>query len=180
MKAFVFPGQGAQFPGMGKALYEENPEAKALFEKANEILGFRITDIMFEGSEEELKQTKVTQPAIFLHSVVLAKTTPDGVRWHTIAGKEPGQFGPIYSALLELNKNDAGDGVVGARDDDALDRLFHAVEFCKRRIDPHGAVHEDAPEPCVFRRIDHLGLAYRGEETLVRAGVRNGIVAAKA
>lgn len=77
MKAFVFPGQGAQFPGMGKALYEENPQAKELFERANEILGFRITDIMFEGTAEELKQTNVTQPAVFLHSVILAKTTPD-------------------------------------------------------------------------------------------------------
>ena len=77
MKAFVFPGQGAQFPGMGKALYEENPEAKELFEQANQILGFRITDIMFDGTAEELKQTNVTQPAVFLHSVILAKTTPD-------------------------------------------------------------------------------------------------------
>ncbi len=88
MKAFVFPGQGAQFPGMGKSLYEENLEAKALFEQANEILGFRITDIMFEGSDEELKQTKVTQPAIFLHSVILAKTisdfTPDMVAGHSL------------------------------------------------------------------------------------------------
>ncbi|SFT98777.1 [Acyl-carrier-protein] S-malonyltransferase [Algoriphagus locisalis] len=77
MKAFVFPGQGAQFPGMGKEFYEENPKAKELFERANEILGFRITDIMFEGTAEELKQTNVTQPAVFLHSVILAKTTPD-------------------------------------------------------------------------------------------------------
>lgn len=77
MKAFVFPGQGAQFPGMGKALYEESAEAKELFERANEILGFRITDIMFDGTAEELKQTNVTQPAVFLHSVVLAKTTPN-------------------------------------------------------------------------------------------------------
>ncbi|WP_339865862.1 ACP S-malonyltransferase [uncultured Algoriphagus sp.] len=77
MKAFVFPGQGAQFPGMGKALYEESTEAKELFERANEILGFRITDIMFDGTAEELKQTNVTQPAVFLHSVILAKTAPD-------------------------------------------------------------------------------------------------------
>ena len=73
-KAFVFPGQGAQFVGMGKDLYENSPEAKELFEKANEILGFRITDLMFNGTDEDLKQTKVTQPAIFLHSVILANS----------------------------------------------------------------------------------------------------------
>ena len=74
MKAFVFPGQGAQFTGMGKDLYENNPVAKELFEKANDILGFRITDMMFNGTEDDLKQTAVTQPAVFLHSVILAKT----------------------------------------------------------------------------------------------------------
>ena len=73
MKAYIFPGQGAQFPGMGKDLYETSTLAKDLFERANEILGFRITDIMFEGTAEELKETKVTQPAVFLHSVILAK-----------------------------------------------------------------------------------------------------------
>ena len=71
MKAYVFPGQGAQFIGMGKDLYDDHPEGKALFEKANEILGFEITKIMFDGTDEELKQTKVTQPAIFLHSTIL-------------------------------------------------------------------------------------------------------------
>lgn len=87
MKAYVFPGQGAQFTGMGKDLYESSAEAKELFEKANEILGFRITDIMFEGSAEELKETKVTQPAVFLHSVILFKTlnaTPDMVAGHSL------------------------------------------------------------------------------------------------
>ena len=86
MKAFVFPGQGAQFVGMGKDLYEQNPEAKAYFEKANEILGFRITDILFNGTAEELKQTKVTQPAIFLHSVILAKTMGEDFRPDMVAG----------------------------------------------------------------------------------------------
>lgn len=88
MKSYIFPGQGAQFPGMGKELYEQSEEAKQLFEKANEILGFRITDIMFEGSAEDLKQTKVTQPAVFLHSVILAKTLddfkPDMVAGHSL------------------------------------------------------------------------------------------------
>lgn len=86
-KAFVFPGQGAQFVGMGKDLYENSPEAKELFEKANEILGFRITDLMFNGTDEDLKQTKVTQPAIFLHSVILAKSQnekPDMVAGHSL------------------------------------------------------------------------------------------------
>ena len=96
MKAIVFPGQGAQFPGMGKSLYEENPEAKALFEKANEILGFRITDILFEGTEEELKQTKVTQPAIFLHSVILAKTTSD-FSPDMVAGHSLGEFSALVA-----------------------------------------------------------------------------------
>jgi [acyl-carrier-protein] S-malonyltransferase len=96
MKAFIFPGQGAQFPGMGKALYEENPKAKALFEQANEILGFRITDIMFEGTDEELKQTKVTQPAIFLHSVILAKTTPDFAP-DMVAGHSLGEFSALVA-----------------------------------------------------------------------------------
>ena len=96
MKAIVFPGQGAQFPGMGKSLYEESPEAKALFEKANEILGFRITDILFEGTEEELKQTKVTQPAIFLHSVILAKTTP-GFAPDMVAGHSLGEFSALVA-----------------------------------------------------------------------------------
>lgn len=88
MKAYVFPGQGAQFSGMGKDLYESSEEAKALFEKANDILGFRISDIMFEGTDEELKQTRVTQPAVFLHSVILAKTSqnfnPDMVAGHSL------------------------------------------------------------------------------------------------
>lgn len=94
--AYVFPGQGAQAVGMGKDLYENVPEAKALFEKANEILGFRITDIMFDGTDEELKQTKVTQPAVFLHSVILAKAlgvTPDAAAGHSL-----GEFSALVVA----------------------------------------------------------------------------------
>lgn len=92
-KACVFPGQGAQYSGMGKELYEQNDEARAMFEKANEILGFRITDIMFEGSADDLKQTKVTQPAVFLHSVILAKVL--GVEPAAVAGHSLGEFSAL-------------------------------------------------------------------------------------
>lgn len=94
--ACVFPGQGAQYSGMGKELYEQNAEARAMFEKANELLGFRITDIMFEGSAEDLKQTKVTQPAVFLHSVVMAKVL--GVEPAAVAGHSLGEFSALVVA----------------------------------------------------------------------------------
>lgn len=98
MKAYVFPGQGAQFVGMGKDLYESSAEAKELFEKANEILGFRITDIMFEGTDEDLKQTKVTQPAVFLHSVILAKTLGDDFKPEAVAGHSLGEFSALVAS----------------------------------------------------------------------------------
>lgn len=96
-KAYVFPGQGSQFPGMGKDLYENSPLAKELFDKANSILGFKITDIMFAGTEEELKQTKVTQPAIFLHSVILAKTLGDTFKPDMVAGHSLGEFSSLVA-----------------------------------------------------------------------------------
>lgn len=98
MKAFVFPGQGAQFTGMGKDLYENNPLAKELFEKANDILGFRITDIMFEGSDEDLRQTKVTQPAVFLHSVISALCMGDAFKPEMTAGHSLGEFSALVAA----------------------------------------------------------------------------------
>lgn len=97
MKAYVFPGQGAQFTGMGKDLYENSAVARELFEKANEILGFRITDIMFEGTADELKETKVTQPAVFLHSVILAKTLED-FQPEMVAGHSLGEFSALVAS----------------------------------------------------------------------------------
>ena len=107
MKAYIFPGQGAQFVGMGKDLYENSPLAKELFEKANEIIGFRISDIMFSGTDEELKQTNVTQPAIFLHSVILAKVLGDDFKPEMVAGHSLGEF----SALVAANALSFEDGL---------------------------------------------------------------------
>jgi len=98
MKAIVFPGQGAQFTGMGKDLYDSNADAKEMMEKANEILGFRITDIMFEGDAEALKQTKVTQPAVFLHSVVMAKCMGEDFRPDMVGGHSLGEFSALVAA----------------------------------------------------------------------------------
>lgn len=98
MRAFVFPGQGAQYPGMGKDLYENSATAKELFDKANEILGFNITNIMFEGTADELKQTKVTQPAIFLHSVILSKVLGAEFKPEMTAGHSLGEFSALVAA----------------------------------------------------------------------------------
>lgn len=107
MKAYVFPGQGAQFVGMGKSTYDSHPDIKAMFEKANEILGFRITDLMFEGTDEDLRQTKVTQPAIFLHSVLLAKSLGNDFKPEMTAGHSLGEF----SALVAVGALSFEDGL---------------------------------------------------------------------
>ncbi len=98
MKAYVFPGQGAQFEGMGKDMYEQSELARELFEKANEVLGYRISDIMFEGSAEDLKQTKVTQPAVFLHAVIRAKMAGDDFQPDAVAGHSLGEFSALVAA----------------------------------------------------------------------------------
>ena len=108
MKAFVFPGQGAQFVGMGKDLYDKSPIAKSLFDKANEILGFSITDLMFHGTDEDLRQTRVTQPAIFLHSVILAKVLGNDFKPQMVAGHSLGEF----SALVANGTLSFEDGLV--------------------------------------------------------------------
>lgn len=108
MRAYVFPGQGAQFPGMGKDLYEKYPVAKQMFEKANSILGFSITDLMFTGTEEDLRQTKVTQPAIFLHSTILAAVMGESFRPDMVAGHSLGEF----SALVANKTLSFEDGLV--------------------------------------------------------------------
>lgn len=107
MKAYVFPGQGAQYVGMGQDMYEKSPTAKDMFEKANQILGFRITDMMFNGTDEDLKQTKVTQPAIFLHSVILAKLLKEEFKPDMVAGHSLGEF----SALVAIDAISFEDGL---------------------------------------------------------------------
>jgi [acyl-carrier-protein] S-malonyltransferase len=105
MKAYVFPGQGAQFPGMGKDLYDKSPVAREMFENANSLLGFRITEIMFAGTDEDLKQTRVTQPAIFLHSTILATVMGESFRPDMVAGHSLGEFSSLV-ANRTLSFND--------------------------------------------------------------------------
>ena len=148
MKAYVFPGQGAQFVGMGKDLYDNNPLAKEMFEKANEILGFRITDLMFAGTDEDLRQTKVTQPAIFLHSVILAKTLGDQFQPDMTAGHSLGEF----SALVAAGALSFEDGLVlvskrAMAMQKACEKLLAAGAKRALKLKVGGAFHSPLMEP---------------------------------
>ena len=140
MKAYVFPGQGAQFVGMGKDLYDNYPLAKELFEKANTILGFRITDLMFAGTDEDLKQTKVTQPAIFLHSVILSKVLGGSFKPDMVAGHSLGEFSALVAngalsfedGLLLVSKRalamqKAGADIIGTNCGNGMERMVEIV-----------------------------------------------------
>ena len=172
MKAYVFPGQGAQFVGMGKDLYDQNARAKELFEQANEILGFRITDLMFEGEDEDLKQTRVTQPAIFLHSVILASTL-DNFRPAMVAGHSLGEF----SALVANKALSFEDGIRLV-----FKRAMAMQKACKIQSSTMAAIigMEDSQVEKVCKEIDEIVVAanYNSPGQIVISGSIPGIDAA--
>ena len=139
MKAYMFPGQGSQFPGMAKELYENNPTAREMFDRANEILGFDITDIMFNGTAEDLKQTKVTQPAVFLHSVILALCSPDfkpdmvaGVISRAVTSLDnfmPWVRGKYTDGILYLKGGDLTEEIANARLPKASVKTWHISDW---------------------------------------------------
>lgn len=173
MKAYVFPGQGAQFVGMGKDLYDNSPLAKDLFEKANQILGFRITDLMFAGTDEDLKQTKVTQPAIFLHSVIMAKVLGENFKPDMVAGHSLGEF----SALVANGTLSFEDGLVLVSK-----RAMAMQKACEARPSTMAAVLglDDAVVEEVCASIDEVVVAanYNCPGQLVISGSNEGIDAA--
>lgn len=170
MKAYVFPGQGAQFVGMGKDLYDNSPLAKEMFEKANQILGFRITDLMFAGTEEDLKQTKVTQPAIFLHSVILSKVLGNDFKPEMVAGHSLGEF----SALVAAGALSFEDGIklVSAR-------AMAMQKACEKEPSTMAAVLglEDEKVEAICNSIDEVVVAanYNCPGQLVISGSIKGI-----
>ncbi len=172
MKAYVFPGQGAQFVGMGKDLYDQNAQAKELFEKANEILGFRITDLMFEGQDEDLKQTRVTQPAIFLHSVILASTL-DNFHPDMVAGHSLGEF----SALVANKALSFEDGLSLV-----FKRAMAMQKACEIQSSTMAAIigMEDSQVEEVCEEIDEIVVAanYNSPGQIVISGSVPGIDAA--
>ena len=172
MKAYVFPGQGAQFVGMGKDLYDQNAQAKELFEQANEILGFRITDLMFEGEDEDLKQTRVTQPAIFLHSVILASTL-DNFRPAMVAGHSLGEF----SALVANKALSFEDGIRLV-----FKRAMAMQKACEIQSSTMAAIigMEDSQVEKVCKEIDEIVVAanFNSPGQIVISGSIPGIDAA--
>ena len=172
MKAYVFPGQGAQFVGMGKDLYDQNGQAKELFEQANEILGFRITDLMFEGEDEDLKQTRVTQPAIFLHSVILASTLED-FSPDMVAGHSLGEF----SALVANQALSFEDGLSLV-----FKRAMAMQKACEVQSSTMAAIigMEDSQVEEVCEQIDEIVVAanYNSPGQIVISGSLPGIDAA--
>ena len=170
MKAYVFPGQGAQFIGMGKDLYDASPVAKELFEKANEILGFNITEIMFNGTDEELKETKVTQPAVFLHSTILAKVLGDKFQPNMVAGHSLGEFSALVAS-----------GVLSFEDGLKLvyQRAMAMQEACETEPSTMAAIlgMEDEAVEQICESIDEVVVAanYNCPGQLVISGSEKGI-----
>ncbi len=170
MKAYVFPGQGAQFVGMGKDLYENFPEAKRLFEQANDILGFRITDLMFSGTDEDLRQTKVTQPAIFLHSVILSYVMGENFKPDMVAGHSLGEF----SALVASGALTCEDGLrLVAKRADAMQKACEKTPSTMAAI--LGIADEKVEE--ILKGIDDVVVAanYNSPGQLVISGSISGI-----
>lgn len=170
MRAYIFPGQGAQYPGMGSQLYERSELAQKLFDKANDILGFRITDLMFDGSEEDLKQTRVTQPAIFLHSVILSRTMGENFKPDFVAGHSLGEF----SALVAIHALSFEDGLVlVAKRADAMQKA------CEAQPSTMAAVLglEDAVVEQVLKSIKETVVAanYNSPGQVVISGTVNGV-----
>ena len=170
MKAYVFPGQGAQFVGMGKDLYDNSQVAKDLFEKANQILGFRITDLMFAGSDEDLRQTKVTQPAIFLHSVILSKVLGNDFKPEMVAGHSLGEF----SALVANGALSFEDGLVLVSK-----RAMAMQKACEKEPSTMAAILglDDAVVEKICNEIDDVVVAanYNSPGQLVISGSMKGI-----
>ena len=170
MKAYVFPGQGSQYSGMGKDLYENHAKAKEMFESANDILGFRITDIMFEGTEEELKQTKVTQPAIFLHSVITKEVLGEDFQPDMVAGHSLGEFSALVAA-----------GALGFEDGLRLvkARAFAMQEACELEPSTMAAVLglDDEVVEAVLKEIDDVVVPanYNTVGQLVISGSMKGV-----